>query len=116
MANTHESREKGLMHARPLHEDEAALFVFPSSSRYAFWNKNVSFPLSLAFCNEHGQVVDIKDLEAQSTQPVAPSREARFVIEVAQGAFERRDIRCGDTIRYENNTLSLHKANNRRSG
>lgn len=101
VASNHADRTKGLMFASPLEDDEAALFVFPHSDRYGFWNKNVSFRLSLAFLDENQKIVDIKDLEAQSPNTVAPDRDAKYVVEVLAGAFERRGIKTGDFLLFD---------------
>ena len=109
VANDNASREKGLMFADPLAEDEVALFVFPHSDRYAFWNRNVSFGLTLAFLDENGRVVDTKDLEAQSESMVSPDADARFVVELKKGTLEKLGAKKGDTFLYENGALKLSR-------
>lgn len=111
VANNNSDRAKGLMFASPLDDDEAALFVFPHSDRYGFWNKNVSFKLSLAFLDENQRIVDIKDLEAQSTQLVSPDKDAKYVVEAKGGAFDRLGVKTGDFLMYDSskNKLKLTK-------
>ena len=109
VASNPETRERGLMFAEPLHTNEAALFVFPSSARYAFWNKNVSFPLSLAFLDDNRRVVDFGELPAHSTVPVAPCEDARYVVEASQGAFTRLGVRKGDMIEYQDHALHVKR-------
>jgi len=107
VANNNSDRAKGLMFASPLDDDEAALFVFPHSDRYGFWNKNVSFKLSLAFLDENQRIVDIKDLEAQSTQLVSPDKDAKYVVEAKGGAFDRLGIKTGDFLVYDSSLNKL---------
>lgn len=107
VANNNNDRAKGLMFASPLDDDEAALFVFPHSDRYGFWNKNVSFKLSLAFLDENQRIVDIKDLEAQSTQLVSPDKDAKYVVEAKGGAFGRLGIKTGDFLMYDSSQNKL---------
>ena len=107
VANNNESRAKGLMFASPLEEDEAALFVFPHSDRYGFWNKNVSFKLSLAFLDENQQIVDIKDLEPESPEVVSPDRLAKYVVEASGGVFDRLGIKTGDFLVFDSNANRL---------
>ena len=110
VANTNHTREKGLMFSKPLDEDEAALFVFPYNGRYAFWNKNVDYDLSLAFLDENMKVVAIKDLKANSLSPVGPDDDVRFVIEAKQGIFTKIGINMGDIAHYNtNNTITVKK-------
>lgn len=101
VANNNADRTKGLMFASPLDDDEVALFIFPHSDRYGFWNKNVSFRLSLAFLDENQKIVDIKDLEAQSPTMVAPDYDAKYVVEAQSGAFERLGIKTGDFLMFD---------------
>ena len=107
IADNDDKRSKGLMFADPLEEDEAVFFIFPFSDNHSFWNKNVSFDLRLAFLDELGRVVDFGDLIAQSIKPVASSRPARFVVEAAKGAFDRKNVKLGDIIKYQDHSLVI---------
>lgn len=107
VASNHADRMKGLMFAPPLDDDEVALFVFPHSDRYGFWNKNVSFKLSLAFLDENQKIVDIKDLEAQSPKTVAPDYDAKYVVEAKAGVFDKLGIRTGDFLIFDSNTNQI---------
>jgi uncharacterized protein len=110
MCNTPEKREKGLMHAEPLKTNEVAFFVFPHEDQYGFWNKNVSFDLSLAFADENRRIVDFADLEAQSEKIRYPKTSSiKYVIEAKKGAFDDLGIKRGDRIAYEDGILSVQK-------
>jgi uncharacterized membrane protein (UPF0127 family) len=82
------------MHSAPLGEDEAALFIFPRAERHAFWNRNVGFPIDVAYLDDAMRIVDVQHLDAHQEEPVAPRREARFVIEASRGTFKR--LGCGE--------------------
>jgi uncharacterized protein len=101
VASNNAERSKGLMFAKPLDENEVALFVFPHNDRFGFWNKNVPFKLSLAFLDENQQIVDIKDLDELSEKTVYPDREARYVVEAKNGIFERLNIKLGDYLVHD---------------
>ena len=113
IANTDESRERGLMFAEPLADDETALFVFGQNARHRFWNKNVSFGLSLAFLDEHRRVIHLADMEANSIQGVEPTEPARFVVEAKKGTFDRLGVTKGDVIDYSDHVLSVKTARNK---
>ena len=91
-----DTRARGLMHSAPLGEDEAALFIFPRAERHAFWNRNVSFPIDVAYLDDAMKIVDIQHLGAHQEEPVSPTREARFVIEASRGSFNRLGYGVGD--------------------
>jgi uncharacterized membrane protein (UPF0127 family) len=105
IADNDYKRAKGLMHADPLDDEEVVFFIFPHSDFYSFWNRNVSFDLSLAFLDEMGRVVDFGDLKAESEKPVASSRPARFVIEAKKGAFDNKGVKIGDLVKFLGDTL-----------
>ena len=107
VASNEASRQKGLMFAEPLADDEVVLFAFPHNDRFAFWNKNVSFGLTLAFLDENGRALEFADLDAHSEKPVAPSSEVRFVVEAKQGSLDRLGISKGDIFQYENGNLRI---------
>ena len=96
VASDDTSRARGLMHSAPLAEDEAALFIFPRSERHAFWNRNVPYAIDVAYLDDAMQIVDVQHLGAHQESPVAPRREARFVIEASRGAFQRLGYGEGD--------------------
>ena len=103
---------KGLMHAEPLEELEVAYFVFPEVGNYSFWNKNVSFPLTLAFLDSKNMIVDFKDLEEEQTKSVAPkSNSVKYVVEANKNLFKELDIQIGDVLEQKDKKLILHKRN-----
>ena len=115
IADNDAKRAKGLMFADPLDTDEVVFFIFPYSDFHSFWNKNVSFDLSLAFLDEMGRVVDFGDLKAESEKPVASSRPSRFVIEAKKGAFDKKGIKIGDLIKFLGDTLKVIPIDNENS-
>jgi hypothetical protein len=111
VANSPEKREKGLMHANPLDEDEIVLFVFPNENNYSFWNKNVPFDLSLAFLDENGKIINMKDMDALSERSVcADSYNIKHVIEAKKGAFDNFNIKKGDIFYYKDSKLLCKRA------
>jgi uncharacterized membrane protein (UPF0127 family) len=110
IADTPEKREKGLMFTDPLDEEEVALFVFPSTGNYSFWNKNVSYPLSLAFLDENGKILRLANMEADSEKSVsAESENVRYVVEAQRGIFEKKGINKGDLVVYSSKNKLLVK-------
>lgn len=94
------------MFADPLDDTEVVLFVFDSPDGYSFWNKNVDFPLSLAFLDKDMEVVDLKDLEKQSLKSASPNSNAVvYVIEAKKGTFETHSIGKGDQFQFKNKKL-----------
>ena len=112
VANNDKLRTKGLMFAEPLEDFEVVMFEFDYPDCYSFWNKNVSFPLSLAFLDEKYRIRDIKDMEADDPKSVYPdSSKIVFVVEANKGTFENLGIKIGDKLTMKGNKLVLDKEN-----
>lgn len=110
IADTDDTRAKGLMFADPLEEFEVVFFKFPRKGQHGFWNKNVEFSLSLAFLDEDYEILDFKDLEKQSPKLVSPETEdVKFVVEAKKGIFEKLGISIGDKLILKGKNLILDK-------
>jgi uncharacterized membrane protein (UPF0127 family) len=100
------------MHAEPLDDFEVAYFVFPETDNHSFWNKNVSFPLTLAFLDKNNKIVDFKDLEEHQTESVsANSNSVKYVVEANKNLFKELNIQIGDVLEQKDKKLILHKRN-----
>ncbi len=79
-------------------EGTGMLFVFEREEILSFWMKNTYVPLSVAYADRSGRILEIHDMEPESLAPVRSSRPARYALEVPRGYFERAGIRPGDLI------------------
>ena len=99
MANTFLTRELGLMCRLPLKKTECAFFDFKKSGKYSFWNKNVSFPISLIFCNEDLSIKQIAYLDKNQLNPVgSKTSDIRYVIEAHKELPSEMGLKEGDKI------------------
>jgi uncharacterized protein len=98
--------ETGMMFRTNLDENAGMLFVFGSPWRASFWMKNCPLPLSCAYMDSSGTIVEIHDLQAQDTNNVvAASNNILYVLEVNQGWFKRHHIEPGTVVRSEVGSL-----------
>ncbi len=94
-ANT---RTVGLMNRFSLRTDHGMLFVFAESQPLAFWMRNTFVPLSIAYIDSKGVILNIADMKPkdESTHPsVGP---ALYALEMKQGWFRERGIAAGDKV------------------
>lgn len=98
LAVTADEREKGLMFRKALGEDEGMLFVFDSDQQLAFWMKNTSIPLSIAYIASDGTIREIHGLEPFSLDAVKAGRSVRYALEVNRGWFDRAGLKEGDRL------------------
>lgn len=98
IAKTLEERARGLMFQKPLRPDEGALFVFESPSLGYFWNKNVQFPIDIAFFNGEKRLMNVQYLGANQTHPVFAPGKYSYVVEAPLGWFVRNKITYGTNL------------------
>jgi hypothetical protein len=98
IAATPEARRQGLMNRESLAADRGMLFVFEDSDYRSFWMKDTSIPLSLAYIDEDGTILEIHELEPFSREPVGSQNRVKFALEVNRGTFERLGVGPGDQL------------------
>jgi uncharacterized membrane protein (UPF0127 family) len=91
-------RARGLMYRTALAEDRGMLFVFDAEQKLSFWMKNTLIPLSIAFMDSEGRIVDIQDMKPLDDDPPSyvSAEPAQYALEVNQGFFEERGVKVGD--------------------
>ena len=99
VAATEESRTLGLMHRKqPLADSHGMLFVFTASGFHSMWMKNTYIPLSVAFLDESGAILNIADMTPLTTQSHTAAGFARYALEMNQGWFAARGVRAGARV------------------
>lgn len=95
-------RELGLSGRSQLAPDGAMLFVFEQSGYYAFWMKDMHFPLDIIWLDEHKKVITINTDVLPSTYPAtfSPLSPARYVLELNAGFAKKLHISLGDKASF----------------
>ncbi len=98
IAATTETRTVGLMHRFSLKPDHGMLFIFDAPQPLAFWMHNTYVPLSIAFIDANGRILNIDDM-APRTDDTHPSKGlALYALEMKKNWFADRGIRAGDRV------------------
>jgi len=96
----------GMMFRTNLLENEAMLFVFAEPRPREFYMKNCLVPLSAAYMDSEGTILEIVPLMPGVEMPVSSkSEKVQFVLETRQGWFERNKVPVGSVIRTEHGSL-----------
>ncbi|HEX5805228.1 MAG TPA: DUF192 domain-containing protein [Macromonas sp.] len=95
VASTPVQRNIGLMWRQELANNEGMLFVFEAPAVQCFWMKNTSLPLTAAFIDEDGTVVNLADMQPMTTTEHCSKKPVRFVLEMAQGWFGKHSVGAG---------------------
>jgi uncharacterized membrane protein (UPF0127 family) len=96
----------GMMYRDKMEENEGMLFIFGRPHRTSFYMKNTYVPLSCAYIDSEGVILEIHDLKPLDEAPVfAKSEQVQYVLEVKQGWFERNGVRVGAVVRTEHGSF-----------
>ncbi len=106
VARTEDEKARGLMFRDKLGADEGMLFVYEEEEFLTFWMKNTPLPLSIAFIDQKGRIVDIQDMEPFSLRTHTSARPARYALEMNRNWFQKNGINVGDVAKM---SLSLEK-------
>lgn len=98
IAATDASRAKGLMGRTSLPADHGMLFVFAESTSTCFWMKNTPLPLTIAFIDAQGLIVNMADMQAHSLDTHCPTAPFTYALEMEQGWFTRHRIKAGAKV------------------
>src|SRR5262249_46000120 len=98
VARTEDTRMEGLMHRRVLPENRGMLFVFRESALHAMWMMNTYIPLSVAFLDANGVIINIEDMQPHTRDPPPAAKPAKYALEVNRGWFKKRGIKPGARV------------------
>ena len=95
VAATPQQRQIGLMHRKEMPQQEGMLFVFEQPATQCFWMRNTLLPLTAAFVEDDGTVVNLADMKPQTEDSHCSAKPVRYVLEMNQGWFAKRGIKAG---------------------
>lgn len=94
------SRQLGLMFRQSLAPNHGMLFDFDDRAIQCMWMRNTFIPLSVAFFDDDGRIVNIEDMQPKDeTTRHCSRRPVRFALEMTQGWFAQRKLGPGDQVR-----------------
>lgn len=100
VADDTSERTAGLMFREKLAPDSGMLFVMPRPERAAFWMKNTLIPLSIAYINSSGTILEIHDMKPHDEKTV-PSvfPTVAYALEMEKGWFSDAGVGPGDRLK-----------------
>lgn len=91
-------RQQGLMFREKMAVNEGMLFDFNAPAGICMWMKNTLIPLSVAFIDSNGKIVNIEDMQPQTTASHCAKKMVRYALEMNQGWFRQKNIKPGSMI------------------
>jgi uncharacterized membrane protein (UPF0127 family) len=95
LAQSPQERQTGLMFRQEMPQHEGMLFIFEQPATQCFWMRNTLIPLTAAFVADDGTIVNLADMKPRSDDSHCSSKPVRFVLEMNQGWFAKRNIQAG---------------------
>lgn len=109
IADTPETRARGLMY-RLLPDDESGmLFIFPNAAPRAFWMRNTPGSLDMLFADAQRRIFHIaRDTTPMSDRTYPSNGDAMYVLETAAGFATRHGIAPGSRFDYYPSPFRQH--------
>ena len=95
LAQSPQERQIGLMFRKEMPQHEGMLFVFEQPATQCFWMRNTLIALTAAFVADDGTIVNLADMKPQTDDSHCSAKPVRFVLEMNQGWFAKRNISAG---------------------
>jgi uncharacterized membrane protein (UPF0127 family) len=106
MAVTEMQERTGMMFRTNMAENDGMIFVLPRAERANFWMMNCVLPLSAAYIDPDGMILEIHDLQPGNTNGVvAATDNILYVLETPQGWFSKNGVAAGAVIRTDKGSL-----------
>ena len=99
VAVSEEMREQGLMFREKMPANHGMLFVFPAPAQVCMWMKNTLLPLSVAFLDDQGAIVNIEEMQAKTLNNHCSAKPIRYALEMNAGWFKQRGFGPGAQVR-----------------
>jgi uncharacterized protein len=99
IADTPTSSERGLMYRSSMAENHGMLFVFDAPRKATFWMKNTKIPLSIAYLDKAGKILEVKSMKPFD-ETIVPSATdtVGYALEMNEGWFDRHGISAGQKV------------------
>lgn len=99
VAKSPETCERGLMYRKTMADNAGMLFVFPEERCANFWMANTLIPLSIAFLDRTGEILEIRDMKPLDRTPIlSQSIHVQYALEMNSGWFSINQVRVGTRL------------------
>ncbi|HEX8873446.1 MAG TPA: DUF192 domain-containing protein [Nitrosospira sp.] len=98
IAHTEAARLQGLMFRQSMAENSGMLFIFPQPGHHGMWMMNTDIPLSVAFVDAKGIILNIADMMPRTATAHVSAGLAKYAIETNLGWFAAKNVKPGDRV------------------
>lgn len=102
VADTVDSRIKGLSGRDTLPEGEVMLFIFDTPDKHGIWMKDMKFSIDIVWIDQNDQIVSIEENVAPDTYPKVfyPTEKSTLVLEANAGFVKRNNLKVGNFLNF----------------
>ena len=98
VAQTDAQRQQGLMFREKMANNHGMVFVFDDTTSQCMWMKNTLLPLSVAFIDADGKIVNIEDMQPKTLDSHCSSKPVKYALEMNLGWFKQKNVKPGSTV------------------
>lgn len=105
LATNDADRQKGLSGVTNMSADQALLMVYPESSKWGIWMKDMKVSLDIVWLDEDKKVVYIvknaEPADDASLKTFVPKSVAKYVLELPAGTVDAKAIKTDSTASFQ---------------
>lgn len=98
VAKSKAQRRRGLMFRQSFLGGDGMLFAYSKPKRVCMWMKNTLIPLSVAFVDVQGAIINIEKMVPHSRDVHCSRTPVHYALEMNRGWFSKRGIGPGSQI------------------
>ncbi len=98
VAGAEVEREQGLMFREHMASNAGMVFIFDAPSKQCMWMKNTLLPLSVAFIDADGKIVNIEDMQPRTLDSHCSAKPVLYALEMNLAWFKQKNIKPGTVI------------------
>lgn len=98
VAATTLQQQIGLMGRKSLPADHGMVFVFAQPERVCMWMRDTLIPLSVAFIDAGGRVVNTDDMQPQTDTTHCAATDVSYALEMPARWFVDHGVKPGDRV------------------
>jgi uncharacterized membrane protein (UPF0127 family) len=99
LAVSNDQQATGMMFRRGMGANDGMLFVNDEAGKRCFWMRNTLIPLTIAFVDDDGTIVNIADMSPRSDESHCSAKPVKYALEVPLGWFAKRGFKAGLKLR-----------------
>tara|TARA_R110002073_G_scaffold221208_1_gene381409 strand:+ start:3395 stop:4054 length:660 start_codon:yes stop_codon:yes gene_type:complete len=101
VADTDETRSKGLSGYKRIGKNKGMIFIFPSAVRMNMIMHDMEFDLDFIFLDKNWTIKHLGSLDKDSPDGIYPGEACHLVIEIPKGTIERLKLKVGESVAPE---------------